>query len=126
MIVIPPLGDVEGNFRVCMTHERDQVCCRLKDYVQATGGEADANVPGEVHFLGHENHPHLQVSPDGALDAEGVVSGKPLWGVWYPFHPGMAWLDGTFVVDYMADAHSQVMGEVHNPLFRGARCRLLV
>jgi hypothetical protein len=30
----------------------------------------------------------------------------------------MAWLDGTFVVDCMADAHSQVMGEVHNPLFQ--------
>jgi hypothetical protein len=41
-------------------------------------------------------------------------------GFWYPFHPGMAWLDGTFVIDCMADDHSQVRGEVHSSLFQEA------
>ena len=84
-----------------MAHEDDQIGCRLENDVETTGGQANALVPGEVQFLGHEGHPQLQEPFDGYLDTEGVVvTREPLLrDVWHPFNPSLSGRDGTFVVD---------------------------
>ena len=113
----PSLGNVQWNPGVCVTHEGDEVLSGLEDNIQSTSGEANALVPGEVKFLWHKHHSQPQDAPNGFLDAEGVVSGEPRWCVRNPFHPGVTGFNGVFIIDRVANAHSQVMFEVYHSLF---------